>query len=121
MALCEVCDSIDVGLGGVGSIHPETVLGPYPELLTRAENGCEGCSFFCKILQTSNAWKGKLEELKERIVVFSSLRLDVRKPEELDGRSWSCDDLLFDICVAEGDEGMFCGSGVWLNGGTDNG
>ena len=106
MSLCKVCYSIDVGPGGVGSIHPETILGPYSQLLTRAGNGCEGCQFFCNILQTSNAWKGKLEELKVQVVVFSSLRLDVRKPEKMHGRSWSCDDLLFDVCVAEGYEGM---------------
>jgi hypothetical protein len=47
-----------------------------------------------------------LEELKERIVIFSESRLDVRKMDELDGRSWSCDDLLFDVCVPEGYLGM---------------
>ena len=107
MPLCAVCDSIDVGAGGIGSMHPEAILGPYPELLARAEDGCEGCEFFCKILQSSLSWKDNLEELKERIVVFSSLRLDVRKPDELDSRSWSCDDLLFDVCVPEGYQGMW--------------
>ena len=116
MSLCTACDSIDVGAGGTGSIHPETTLGPYPELLTRAEGGCEGCSFFCSIIQSSLSWKDRLEELKERIVIFSSLRLDVRKMDELDGRSWSCDDLLFDICVPEGYLGM-----LKLNGGCGRG
>jgi hypothetical protein len=102
MPLCSVCDSIDVGPGGVGSIHPETILGPSSELVARAENGCEGCDFFCKILKSSVSWKDRLDELKERVVIFSSLRLDVRKKDELDGRSWSCDDLLFDVCVPEG-------------------
>lgn len=106
MSLCKVCDSIDVGAGGVGSMHPQSVLGPYPELVSRAKEGCEGCQFFCKILESSLGWKDKLDELNDRIVVFSGLRLDVRKKDELAGRSWSCDDLLFDVCVGEGCLGM---------------
>ena len=39
--------------------------------------------------------------------MFSSLRLDVRKVDEMDGRSWSCDDLLFDVCVPDGYVGRF--------------
>jgi hypothetical protein len=106
MPLCTLCDSIDIGANSTGvrcSTHPETILGPYPDLLTRADEGCEGCSFFCKILQSSLDWKDKLDELRHRVVVFESMKLDVRKADKLDRRArGGGDDLLFDVCVPEG-------------------
>ena len=106
MPLCTACDSIDVGVGGIGATHPEVILGTFSEVLERGNDGCDGCQFFCSVLKSSISWKDRLEELNERVVIFSSLRLDVRKKDELDGRSWSCDDLLFDICVPQGYQGM---------------
>ncbi|KAG0648754.1 hypothetical protein D0Z07_4765 [Hyphodiscus hymeniophilus] len=103
MTLCTICDSIDLGSASIGarpSLHPETTLGLYPELLTRAKEGCEACEFFCRTLQSSVSWKDRLDVLEDRIVVFSGLRLDVRKNQK-QRRSWSCDDLLFDVCVPE--------------------
>lgn len=99
MSLCATCDSIDLGSGGRYRSHPEKILGPVPELRTRATNGCPGCDFFYKILVSSVFWKSRLDELETRVVAFSSLRLDVRKATELNSSSWSCDDLLFDVCV----------------------
>jgi hypothetical protein len=100
--LCSTCDSIDVGAGGTGSRHPESILGPFTDLVSRAEAGCEGCSFFTRILSSSVVWKDHLEELNERVIVFHGLRLDARKKHKVEGRTWSCDDLLFDVCVEKG-------------------
>jgi hypothetical protein len=39
--------------------------------------------------------------LSGQIIFLNSLRLDVRKPEEIGMSRWSSDDLLFDICTSE--------------------
>lgn len=93
MALCEVCEALD--------INKESRLGEYTELITRAEAGCDACRFYCDILQNSGSWSHRLDKLHGNIVFLRSQRLDVRKPDRIGGRSYSCDDLLFDYVVPE--------------------
>jgi hypothetical protein len=94
MSLCKVCDALNLD-------EKETNLGEYNEILTRANNGCGGCRFFCDILLTSASWKDRISQLPGHIVFLSRKRLDVRKPEDINSRRWSCDDLLFDYCTSE--------------------
>jgi hypothetical protein len=45
---------------------------------------------------------GMEESLNSLDIIFlSSLRLDVRKPKGMDICTYSCDDLLFDLCTSE--------------------
>lgn len=81
MFLCAVCEEIDLDPKS-RSRHGERLEG-YNELLEKAGQGCEACSFFCKILHSSSSWKGRETELSGQIIFLNSLRLDVRKPEEI--------------------------------------
>ncbi len=94
MTLCEVCESLDLD-------ERQSRLGEYTELVTRANTGCGACRFYCDVLQNSSQWSHALDKLPGNIVFLSSQRLDVRKPEELGRKSYSCDDLLFDYVVPE--------------------
>lgn len=93
MPLCEICEALD--------IDKECRLGEYSALITRADEGCDACRFYCDILQNSASWNHRLEKLPGNIVYLASKRLDVRKPDNVGGRSYSCDDLLFDYVVSE--------------------
>jgi hypothetical protein len=104
MSLCAACEALNLESN---SRRDASRLGEYDEMLTRADNGCKGCRFFCDVLQSSVRWKGRLSELPGQIVFLSSQRLDVRKPHKLDHISYSCDDLLFDYTVAEDYKGKF--------------
>lgn len=106
MPLCSVCKELDLGRQVNTAdksywLHEDYRLGAYDELVSRAEYGCEACKYFCTILQTSTSWKERQSELAGLIIVFSSLRLDVRRPDKVNGCTWSCDDLLFDLCTPE--------------------
>jgi len=102
MSLCSVCEALDLGARRTRvRSHKDQSLGEYNELLSRADSGCEACGFFCTILQSSGNWKGRESELSGRIIFFSSLRLDARKPKHIGRSTWSCDDLLFDLCTPE--------------------
>jgi hypothetical protein len=101
MALCIVCDALTL------EKDDDTNLGAYDDMLFKAGEGCGGCKFFCDILHTSSRWKDKQSELGGHIVFLHSQRLDVKKPENITGSTWSCDDLLFDYCVSEDDTGRF--------------
>lgn len=103
MPLCTVCDALDLAQHDRGD---EPRLGEYEEIHSRAKDGCEGCKFFCDILQSSQSWKERVSELSGHIVFLSSQRLDVKKPDKLDRRTYSCDDLLFDYTVSEDYTGM---------------
>jgi hypothetical protein len=105
MPLCTVCDALELGPTSRRD-GTEPRLGEYDEMRSRAENGCEGCKFFCDILQSSNSWRERVSELSGKIIFLSSQRLDVRKPDRLDRSTYSCDDLLFDYTVSEDYTGM---------------
>jgi hypothetical protein len=102
MSLCDVCVILNPEL----TENEEARLGEYNDMSKRADSGCRGCEFFCTIIRNSYRWKDRLNELPGHIVFLNSLRLDIRAPDEIDGRSYSSDDLLFDICTAEGVIGM---------------
>ncbi|KAF7160664.1 hypothetical protein CNMCM5623_006289 [Aspergillus felis] len=80
-------------------------LGSFKDLLTRAENGCDACEFFCNVLQTSTRWTTRLDELAERVIFLDSSRLDARKPTKLGNCTYCADDLCLDQCVSEDYEG----------------
>ncbi|KAF4630042.1 hypothetical protein G7Y89_g8111 [Cudoniella acicularis] len=96
MTLCNVCEALDLS-------EDEVELGEYSEILAKANASCESCKFFTDILASSNRWSDELDKLPGRFVFLNSLRLDVRTPEQVENGhgSWSCDDLLFDVCVSE--------------------
>lgn len=101
MPLCEDCDTWDLETKkGFG-----VTLGSYDDLLVKANEGCEGCKFFCAVLQSSDRWKNRLEELSERVVAFSQLRLDAREKGTF-GMTMSADDCCLDMCVTSDYEGV---------------
>jgi hypothetical protein len=99
MPLCETCDALDLEQNGIK-------LGPFKHLLTRAENGCDACDFFCNVLQTSSRWTTRLDELAERVIFFAYSRLDARKPTGPGVSTYCSDDLCLDQCVSEDYEGV---------------
>jgi hypothetical protein len=103
MSLCTICEELDLGPGD-RSVDGQR-LGEYNKLLNRADHGCEACRFFSTILQSSIDWEGRVSELSRRIVFLTSLRLDVRKPENIGVRRYSCDDLVIDLCTSENHTG----------------
>jgi hypothetical protein len=104
MPLCETCDSLDFEQDDLTDSGIR--LGPFKDLLTRAENGCDACEFFCNVLQTSTRWTTRLDELAERVVFLDSSRLDARKPTKLGNCTYCADDLCLDQCVSEDSEGV---------------
>ncbi|EAW18788.1 putative HET domain protein [Aspergillus fischeri NRRL 181] len=103
MPLCEICDSLDLGQDDLTDSGIK--LGPFKDLLTRAEKGCGACEFFCNVLETSSRWTTRLDELAERVIFLDSSRLDAREPTKLSNRTYSADDLCLDQCVSEDYEG----------------
>ncbi|GFF91017.1 hypothetical protein IFM47457_08693 [Aspergillus lentulus] len=103
MPLCEICDSLDLEQDDLTDSGIN--LGPFKDLLTRAEKGCGACEFFCNVLQTSSRWTARLDGLAERVVFLDSSRLDARKPTKLGNRTYCADDLRLDQCVPEDYEG----------------
>ncbi|KAM3069071.1 hypothetical protein ACMFMG_004252 [Clarireedia jacksonii] len=102
MPLCSSCDALDL-------TKSETLLGPYKSILSKAnslDSLCEGCLFFIRILHSSGSWGNRIKELEGKDVWLSSTRLDVRDPES-SSRTYSSDDLRFDICAAEDYDGEF--------------
>jgi hypothetical protein len=114
MELCNVCSQLDLTFG----FRDSQTLGPYEELLSKSHGigpgrgGCGGCAFFCAVLQTSRSWSSRISELTGRVVVFHSKRLDVRTTDDINGSSYSVDDLLFDICTENENPGALFVS--WL-------
>jgi hypothetical protein len=103
MTLCDVCAELDPQ----STQDEEARLGEYDEICKRALAGCEGCDFFRTILRNSHDWNHRLDELPGHIVFLDSQRLDVRAPDEVDVHTYSCDDLLFDVCTPEGVVGTY--------------
>ncbi|GFF26253.1 hypothetical protein IFM61606_09687 [Aspergillus udagawae] len=103
MPLCETCDSLDFEQDDLTDSGIR--LGPFKDLLTRAENGCDACEFFCNVLQTSTRWTTRLDELAERVIFLDSSRLDARKPTKLGNCTYCADDLCLDQCISEDSEG----------------
>ncbi|RHZ71951.1 hypothetical protein CDV55_108175 [Aspergillus turcosus] len=95
----KTCDALDLEQNDIK-------LGLFKDLLTRAENGCDACEFFCAVLQTSSRWTMRLDELAERVIFLDYSRLDVRKPTELGVSTYCSDDLCLDQCVSEDYEGL---------------
>jgi hypothetical protein len=91
MSLCSSCEVLDLE-------NREQCLGEYSEMLVKADEGCEACRFFILVLQSN---KKDISKLSGCVVFLSSNRLDCRKPEELDCRSYCCDDLLLDLCKTD--------------------
>jgi hypothetical protein len=100
MPLCEDCATWDLDKTGPFGV----ILGKYEDLVTKADNGCESCSFFCSVLQTSDRYKGQLDKLEGQNIAFCNMRLDARDPEVI-GMTMSWDDLCLDMCVASDYEG----------------
>ncbi|GIJ98500.1 hypothetical protein Aspvir_000617 [Aspergillus viridinutans] len=103
MPLCQTCDSLDFEQDDLRDTGIK--LGPFKDLLTRAENGCDACQFFCNVLQTSTRWTTRLDELVERVIFLGGSRLDARKPTKLGNCTYCADDLCLDQCVSEDYEG----------------
>lgn len=103
MTLCEICNGLEID----HNKGEEQRLGSWKELVDRSAAGCEGCSFFTTVLTTSDYWSRRLEDLRDRVVFLDSVRLDCRKADRLNTRTYSCDDLLFDICSLENIEGAY--------------
>lgn len=106
MPLCTICDKLNP-LAGVYSEEERSApdrerLGPYEELSSRADAGCEGCDFFRKTITESSSWSHRLDKLEGHIVFLDTKRLDVRPQADEGGHSYALDDLMFDICSAEG-------------------
>jgi hypothetical protein len=101
MPLCEDCDTWDLDKKGPFGV----ILGKYEDLITKADNGCESCRFFCSVVQTSGRYKGQLDKLAGQNIAFCNMRLDAREPGVI-GMSMSSDDLCLDMCVASGYEGI---------------
>ncbi|CAJ2511167.1 Uu.00g067920.m01.CDS01 [Anthostomella pinea] len=96
MPICEICNVLDIE-----DPRAEFQLGEYSALVARADEGCNSCKFFCDVIQTSSRWRERLTEIPGHIVFLASRRLDVRKADRLDRRTYSSDDLELDICVPE--------------------
>lgn len=103
MTLCEICDGLEID----HNKHEDQRLGSWGELNERSATGCEGCTFFTTTLRTSDCWSHRPEDLRDRVVFLASLRLDCRKPDRLGTRTYSADDLLFDICSLENIKGAY--------------
>lgn len=101
MPLCEDCNTWDLEMKGPFGV----ILGEYNDLVVKADNGCEACRFFCSILQSSDRYKNRLDELVGRVVQFCNNRLDAREAGSV-GMTISWDDLCLDMCVASDYAGM---------------
>ncbi|KAK8087260.1 hypothetical protein PG994_002234 [Apiospora phragmitis] len=108
MPLCDICENLDLKLEG-GCDDQRQSLGGYDEILSRAsgnpegpdQDGCDGCAFFCAVLQDSESWRERQVELSGKLVFLDSSRLDVRSPERADGSSYVADDLVLDLYTDE--------------------
>ncbi|KAH6684418.1 HET domain protein [Halenospora varia] len=95
MSLCTICEALDV------STKDEAQLGNYDDIAKRAESGCGLCKFFVDTLKVSSQWSHKLDKLSEKFIVLTDLTLQVRDLESINRRSYSKDDLKFDVCVGD--------------------
>ena len=101
MPLCEDCDTWDLEKKSPFGV----ILGPYDDLMIKADAGCESCKFFCAVVQSSDRWRGRRDGLSGRKIAFCNQRLDARKPD-FEGMVMAADDLCLDKCVASDYDGM---------------
>jgi hypothetical protein len=107
MPLCEDCDTWDLEEKGPFGV----TLGKYDDLVVKSDAGCQSCKFFCAVLQSSDRWRTRLDELSGRVVAFCNLRLDAREAGDI-GMTMSADDLCLDMCVASDYEGDYASPSV---------
>lgn len=100
MPLCTNCEALDLDA-------KQSRLGEYDALIKNANNGCQSCEFFCKVLKDSDNRRTRISELSGQVIFIYSKRIDVRKPNKVDRSTYCCDDLMLDYCVREDYTGVY--------------
>lgn len=69
------------------------------------EGSCDGCAFFCEIIESCTRWSGRTQELEDQALFLNAslhnytyLRL-----ESEEGLIYCADDAALDYCVAKGE------------------